>query len=178
MTLPPSASTATSSFLPVHAAVCAVAASVSRPSCSASTMLRPRSRTPPTRRSQSSRDSSVLPAASVPRNPTRKSEPSSRSIVASRALSGASAAPQPAASKTPRRLAAASRRNELLHACALDRKANVAAALDRGADDQRVGHRQELRRGLGGDPAADEDRDVRAGTPHALDVGERRHLTG
>src|SRR5262245_12172990 len=177
MTLPPSASTATSSLRPVHTAVCAVAASVSRPSCSASTMWRPSSRTPPTRRSQSSQDSSALSTASVPRKPTRKSEPSSRSIAARRELSGVSAAPQPAASKTPKRLEAASRRNELFHAYPLDWQPDVAAALDRGTDDQPVGYRQELRGSLRGDAAADEDGNVRDGTPHTLDVGERCHLT-
>src|SRR5499426_3485037 len=130
-------------------------------------MLRPRRRMPPTRQSQKSRARSVLPAASVPRKPTRKSEPSSRSSASRRALSGARAAPQPAARRMPMRLAAASRRNELLDALAIDRPPDVAVLFDRRADDDAVGHRQELRDRLGGDAAAHQERHVGARAPHA-----------
>src|SRR2546427_5736253 len=176
MTLPPSASAATRSLRPVHAAARWMTETVSRTSWSPSTMLWDRRTVPPTRASQRSASTSAFPATSVPRKPTRSSEPSSGSRAARRSRDGAIAAPQPAARRTPRRLAVTSRGNQLLHARAIDRLLDVAVALDRCSDDEPVGDRQELRGGLGGDTAADQERDGGDRAPHAPDLRERRRL--
>src|SRR2546426_1707533 len=178
MTLPPSASTATKSFRPEHAADRATSAAVSRASWSASTMLRASSTMPPTRTSQSSRSRSSLSATSVPRNPTSRSEPSSGSRAARRAGSGSIAVRQLAARRTATRLAATSRGNQLLHPRAIDGLPHITFALDRRADDEPVGDRQELRRGLGGGPPAREGRHLRGGAPPPPSLRERRRLAG
>src|SRR5262249_61184407 len=109
-------------------------------------------RRPPSGASQRRSASSSSPPAPVPRRPTRKSGPSPRPIGGRRGPGGG-AAPQPAVRRTPRRLAAANRRNELLHARTLDRQPHVAVSFHRRADDHAVGQRQELRDRLGGDSA-------------------------
>src|SRR5213592_2473468 len=173
MTWPPSASTATRSRRPVHSRERAAMARVRRPACASLRILRAKSTTPPTPVSQRSRSSAALSSASVPSKPTSRSWPSSASSAASRTGSSGGNVRQPTAART-RRLAATSRGNEPLHPGAIDGVSYVAVTLDGGADDRPVRDGEELGHRLGSDAAADEERHVGDGVPHALDVGEGR----
>src|SRR3989454_768908 len=175
MTWPPSASTATRSRCPVHSRERAAMARTRRPACASLRMLRVKSTTPPTRVSQRSRSSAVLSSASVPSKPTSRSWPSSASSAARRTGASGGNVRQPTAART-RRLAATSRGNEPLHSGAIDGVPHVAVTLDGGADDRPVRDGEELGHRLGRDAAADEERYVGDGAPHALDVGEGRRL--
>src|SRR2546425_11229413 len=151
-------------------------------------MLRAKSTTPPTRAWQSSCSSSALSSASAPVNPTRRSCPRAGDSSATRTGSAGTnvrqllAAIRAASSRTAKRrwaaLAATGYGDQSPHAFGVHRLSHVAVALDERADDDPVGDRQELRHGVGGDAAADQQRDGGDDAPHALDVGDGRGLAG
>jgi len=120
----------------------------------------------------------------VPSKPTSSSSPSRGFNAPKR--SGARL-PQPAirtmtsaaATRRPRgSLAATDGVDQPSHALGIDGFAHVAVALERGADDQRIGEREQIGRRLRRDAAADEDRHVRHRAAHALDVVDRRGVAG
>src|SRR5207245_10527486 len=129
----------------------------------------------------------ALSSSTVPWKPTSSSSPSRGLRAPNRSGPGA-ALRQPATHaetvnatttrSAGRRLAATDGVDQPAHARGVDGAAHGAVTLRRGADDERVGEREQLGRRLGGHAAADEDRHVGHRAAPALDVLDRRGVAG